>query len=156
MKPIILKYPFDPRIKKIAKYTTGIHRHEEHIAMRYARDFLVPVGTEIVSPLEGIVIGIKKDSSLWGREPRFAKHANYLVLDHENGIFTEYVHLAKDGISVEEGDRVYEGQPLAYTGLSGQMSKPHLHMNTFRIVELNGIKVAVSIPMIFVGEKYRR
>lgn len=57
---------------------------------------------------------------------------NRIVVDHGDGLYTEYYHLKKNSSLVEEGDEVSCGQPLASIGSSGFSTKPHLH---FEVLE---------------------
>lgn len=52
---------------------------------------------------------------------------NYVVIQHADGNFTYYGHLAKDSITVQEGDTVERGQVIAKLGHSGSSTGPHLH-----------------------------
>ena len=50
----------------------------------------------------------------------------YLIkVQHDNGDETYYAHLSK--ISVKVGERVYKGQVIAKSGVSGNVTGPHLH-----------------------------
>lgn len=65
------------------------------------------------------------------------KHANGLtvVLDHGQGIVTQYLHLSK--ILVKKGDKVKKGQPIAKVGNTGRSTSAHLHYE----VRINGIPI---------------
>lgn len=52
---------------------------------------------------------------------------NLVVVDHGNGEFSHYAHLATGSAKVKVGDRVKQGQPLALLGTSGNSTEPHLH-----------------------------
>ncbi len=55
-----------------------------------------------------------------------------------------YCHLSE--ISVNVGDRVTKGQPLALSGMTGRVSGPHLHWS----VIMNGTMID---PEIFVNAR---
>ncbi len=57
---------------------------------------------------------------------------NRVVVDHGDGLYTEYYHLKTNSALVEVGDEVSCGQPLASIGSSGFSTKPHLH---FEVLE---------------------
>jgi murein DD-endopeptidase MepM/ murein hydrolase activator NlpD len=59
---------------------------------------------------------------------------NYIVIEHPDGIRSEYFHLKKDSVVVEEGQEVQCGDLLALVGSSGYSSMPHLHFE----VEIEG------------------
>lgn len=52
---------------------------------------------------------------------------NGVIIDHGDGWSTQYCHLMKGSIAVEDGLRVAKGTPLGKIGLSGQTDYPHLH-----------------------------
>ena len=52
-------------------------------------------------------------------------YGNYLILDHGNGIYTLYAHLAS--ISVADGQSVTVGQQVGVIGSTGHSTGPHLH-----------------------------
>ena len=69
---------------------------------------------------------------------------NYVVIDHENGEFSEYDHLAEDSITVKAGDRVHQGQVIGRVGNTGYSSVPHLHLQLMdgpSKTEANGLPI---------------
>lgn len=52
---------------------------------------------------------------------------NGVVIDHGDGWETQYCHLARGSIVVDQGAQVSAGQPIARIGLSGRTEYPHLH-----------------------------
>ena len=56
-----------------------------------------------------------------------ADYGNMVVIDHGNGVFTRYAHLARFGSGVTEGATVNMGQVLAPIGNSGSSTVVHLH-----------------------------
>src|SRR5678815_3351767 len=61
----------------------------------WAWDFRMPEGTPVVSAYDGVVRLARGDSSTGGCDARFAPFANYVVVDHENGLETQYLHFSK-------------------------------------------------------------
>lgn len=147
MKP---KYqlPFSKDIKfKIAK-PEGEYAHEKYPEIRYAVDFIVPVGTPVLAIRAGKVIDLKDDSDKWGTDLSFVDKVNFITIDHQDGTYAEYLHLGKDKIKLKKGDKVKTEDMLGYTGLSGCMDEPHLHLNAFKIIK----EKAISIPIKFEKE----
>lgn len=95
----------------------------------WAFDFAVPEGTQVLAAAGGVVVWVRDDSELWGASEKFRNEANYVLIDHGGGLFSAYVHLAKDSVVVVPGDKVAAGDLIAQTGLSGQMTGPHLHFH---------------------------
>jgi len=102
---------------------------------KYAWDFGLPEGTPVCAAAEGRVVRVKQDSSTGGTKPEFYGHANTVVIDHGNGLFTQYLHLKKDSAKVHEGDLVRAGQEIAASGNTGFSSVPHLH---FQVQDATG------------------
>jgi murein DD-endopeptidase MepM/ murein hydrolase activator NlpD len=50
---------------------------------------------------------------------------NYIVIDHENGYYTRYLHFSE--LKVKKGNRVKAGQIIGLEGTTGASTGPHLH-----------------------------
>lgn len=111
---------------------------------RYAIDFKMNVGQTVCAIKDGIVISIKQDSNKGGRSKKYFNDGNYIMLYHNDGLFTQYVHLKKNGVIVKKGDSVKKGQPIAYSGNTGMSTEPHLHFGVFKTTP----KGFNSIPFI--------
>ncbi|WP_239496094.1 peptidoglycan DD-metalloendopeptidase family protein [Salinicola peritrichatus] len=79
-------------------------------------DFAVITGTSIQSPANGRVVKSAYQANGAG---------NYVVIRHDNGYKTRYMHLSKRLVS--EGERVSIGQKIALSGNTGRSTGPHLH-----------------------------
>ncbi|WP_244613362.1 peptidoglycan DD-metalloendopeptidase family protein [Modicisalibacter radicis] len=79
-------------------------------------DFAVITGTPIQSPANGRVVKSAYQANGAG---------NYVVIRHDNGYKTRYMHLSKRLVS--EGERVSIGQKIALSGNTGRSTGPHLH-----------------------------
>lgn len=122
---------------------------------RYAIDFKMNIGQTICAIKDGFVIAIKEDSNKGGRNRKYINDGNYVILYHQDGLFTQYVHLKKDGVIVKKGDSVKKGQPIAYSGNTGMSTEPHLHFGVFKLTP----KGFVSIPYILdsiPSKKYKK
>jgi murein DD-endopeptidase MepM/ murein hydrolase activator NlpD len=60
---------------------------------------------------------------------------NRVVLQHDDGALTAYLHLKQGSIPerLKKGARVKAGQVLAQVGNSGASSEPHLQFFAFRL-----------------------
>ena len=62
-------------------------------------------------------------------------YGNQIVIDHGNGIQTQYAHNSRLRVGV--GDEVRQGEVISYSGETGNTSGPHLHFE----VRINGKSV---------------
>lgn len=67
--------------------------------------------------------------------PNINTPANYIVIDHGNGVVTRYWHLST--VAVQSGQNVSKGQFLGKSGRTGYATGEHLHFE----VKKNGVAV---------------
>lgn len=108
---------------------------------QYAFDFNMPVGTPFVAARAGRVRTVVESAASEG-----GGVGNYVHVDHGDGTFGLYYHAPQDGIEVEVGDEVAQGQRLGVTGRSGLAGYPHLH---FTVVEGSPVYPYDGIPVSF-------
>lgn len=106
-------YRTDPKTGKAGEFHNGI-------------DLAVPLGTQIKSPMAGIVEAVRS-GGLGGNE---------IIITHSNGYKTGYAHLSK--IIIKKGGRVEKGDPIGLSGSTGKSTGPHLH---FTLTDPSGAKV---------------
>ncbi len=92
-----------------------------------ALDFKVKTGTLVCAAREGIVTSVRKDSDKGGLKPEYLSEGNYVIIRHADSSTAWYWHFKKDGVLVNEGDMVTDGQPIGYSGNTGYSAFPHLH-----------------------------
>ncbi|KFA87390.1 M23 family metallopeptidase [Archangium violaceum] len=107
-------------------HDTGSHLQND----TYAWDFRMPVGTPVVSAEDGTVRLARGDSTQGACDPKMAQHANYVVVAHEGGLETQYLHFS--AVVVKPGEQVRKGQLLGYSGNTGWSCGPHLHFKVAR------------------------
>ena len=105
-------------------------------------------GKPVYAVADGIVTFLSNDNDDNYPDVKFNKssNANMIILEHNTGIRSLYVHLKKSSASVIKGQRVKAGQPIASIGNSGFTSGPHLHFEISRLdsnftlpVRMNGL-----------------
>ncbi len=77
---------------------------------------------------------------------------NYISLNCDGTIVT-MVHLKQNSVLVDEGDEVYEGQPLGQVGNSGFSQEPHLH---FQAARYQADSTLMGMPIKFKGRSLVR
>lgn len=107
---------------------------ESHVgAFANCIDFLIPEGSTVIAGREGIVSHAVDRYTVWGDDPNLGAYMNFIALQHEDGEWSEYCHLAKDSLAdIRIGMRVLRGQPIGKTGMSGYMTCAHLHFGVFK------------------------
>jgi len=90
-------------------------------------DFKVKKGTKIYAARGGIVSSMREDSDKGGLKEENLADGNYLIILHEDGSSGMYWHLQKDGVLVNVGDTIKQGQLIALSGNTGFSAFPHLH-----------------------------
>ena len=78
-------------------------------------------GANVVASGSGTVIKVKYSNSGYG---------NNIIIDHGNGISTQYSHLSS--IAISQGQNVSRGQVIGQVGSTGFSTGPHLDF-TFRV-----------------------
>ena len=101
----------------------------------FALDFNMSIGTAVHAARAGVVARVEESHTKGCWEDGCGKFANYIVVLHSDGTTGEYFHLQKNGALVNAGDRVAQGQKIAYSGNTGHTTMPHLHFAVYRAVE---------------------
>lgn len=75
-------------------------------------------------------------------------YGNYVIIQHTDGNYTLYGHLASNSITVKAGDSVAQGQVIAKMGTSGNSTGTHLH---FEVRVAENTQAAKVDPLTFVS-----
>jgi hypothetical protein len=94
---------------------------------RAAIDFKMKRGTKITASRGGVVVRLKEDSNQGGLNKKYRQFANLVIIQHEDGSRAGYWHLQQNGVLVNLGDTVKQGQVIALSGKTGYAALPHLH-----------------------------
>jgi murein DD-endopeptidase MepM/ murein hydrolase activator NlpD len=135
--------PFGPGHYVVMQGPRGNYSHFVGSNSENAVDWDVPDGTIVCAARDGVVVGVRDDSTAGGSDPKFRPLGNYVIIKHSDGTFADYHHLQTGGAMVKIGDEVTTGQPIGLSGHTGYASKPHLHFMVFQAID--GKKV-VSLP----------
>ncbi|RZJ17021.1 MAG: M23 family metallopeptidase [Brevundimonas sp.] len=90
--------------------------------MHQGTDFAAATGTPVVAPADGVVVEARR----WGG------YGNWLRIRHANGLESGYGHLSRYASGIRAGQRVSQGQIVAYVGSTGASTGPHLHYEIWR------------------------
>ena len=116
-------WPVDGRISSPFGRWRGKHKHE-------GIDIPMPGGTPIRAAKNGVVIRTGNNSTIG-----FRGYGNFVMVDHGGNVRTFYAHCSR--VAVVEGQRVMQGQVIAYVGNTGHSTANHLHFE----VRINNTKV---------------
>jgi murein DD-endopeptidase MepM/ murein hydrolase activator NlpD len=140
--------------------STGSH------AGRFAYDFDLPMGTEVLAARAGEVVELREH---WSDADTQGGHENVVILRHSDATLSLYIHMRHEGVLVEMGDYVPQGGLLGWSGSSGT-GFPHIHFQVcLRGGECSTGTNEVTLPVNFrnaegpldalgglvVGEPYR-
>jgi murein DD-endopeptidase MepM/ murein hydrolase activator NlpD len=85
-------------------------------------------------------VGVIKDYESAGTSKAWIDYSNYISIYHpKSSLFTQYVHLIKNGSFVKVGDTVTKGQPIGLSGMTGYTTVPHLHFNVLKPDKKEGL-----------------
>jgi murein DD-endopeptidase MepM/ murein hydrolase activator NlpD len=136
---------------KYVRVSSTFDRHRFHPILHTERahlgvDYAAPTGTPVWATAAGRV-------SFVG--PRGGA-GNAVIVDHANGMSSTYMHLSKFARGLAVGQQVRQKQVIAYVGMTGLATGPHLHFS----VRMNGafidplkLKPAREAP---IAAKYRQ
>ena len=116
IKGFLLRTPVD-NARMTSRF--GMRRHPilGYNRMHQGIDFGAGSGTPVVAAGDGVVVEARR----WGG------YGNWVRIRHSGGFETGYAHLSRFGKGVRAGQRISQGQVIAYVGSTGASTGPHLH-----------------------------
>jgi len=78
----------------------------------------------------------------------YAAGGNFVSIEHANGEYSHYLHLAEGSVSLSVGDRVSQGQVIGRVGHSGNSTEPHLH---FQLTDGPDPLYSRGLPIVFTN-----
>ena len=121
--------------------TQSFHGYYSHNgAMLYAVDFPVEENTSVAAALPGVAIQVVEHHTGGCPSVSCVNQSNYVIIDHGDSTFGMYAHLTYNGVLVDVGDVVHQGQPIALSGNTGWSTGPHLH---FEVKDIYGQSMPV-------------
>lgn len=110
-------------------------------------DYAAPVGTPVHAAGEGRVLFVGQQGG----------YGNVVQLQHGSGVVTVYGHLSRFASGLRRGQHVALGQVIAYVGMTGLATGPHLHYE-YRVRGVHQNPQTVPLPdaePIEAGERDR-
>ena len=98
-------------------------------------DYAAPIGTKVKATADGVVTFIGKQGG----------YGNVVTLSHQGRYSTVYGHLSRFASGLHRGQRVSQGEIIAYVGQTGMATGPHLHYE-FKINGLQHDPLRVALP----------
>lgn len=143
LDPAFNRYPFDGRYRLSSNFNPSRkHPVTGRVRPHKGTDFAMPIGTSIQAPANGRVEKV-------GNHPAAGR---YVVIRHDNGYKTRYLHLSKPLVS--NGQRVAMGEKIALSGNTGRITGPHLHYEVLvSNNQVNAMKVALPKNQSLQGER---
>ena len=128
--------------------TTGCHRGVDISGLG-----LAPGTINIIASKDGTVVYPKKESQKqfpdkgYYGNPDGGGLGNYVIIQHSDGIYSVYGHMAQNSITVMAGETVRQGQVIGKVGHSGSSTGPHLHYS----IRVGGTASSYSVdPMEYI------
>jgi murein DD-endopeptidase MepM/ murein hydrolase activator NlpD len=135
------RYPFYPGFSTwtMGQGNNGGFTHTG--SQKFAFDFGAPKMTEIRAARGGIVANLREDQignkyvfSTFMDDAELEEYcdtnkcqANWVLIRHEDGMETWYVHMPQNGVLPQKGQKVFRGDVIGYVGNTGYSTGPHLH-----------------------------
>lgn len=126
--PFVLPYPAGESYRLAQTYCNPYGGHQDQLAY----DFDIPIGSEVVAARAGVVRRVREDLPDTGDSREPGQHNNILI-EHDDGTVAFYGHLKQNGVVVQVGQHVTQGQRIAASGNSGNtLGEPHLHFGVYQ------------------------
>ena len=116
LKHGLLRTPVDGA-RMSSRFGLRIHPILGYAKMHQGIDFAAATGTPIMAAGDGVVVEARR----WGG------YGNWLRIKHAGGYESGYAHLSRYASGLQVGDKVHQGQLVAYVGSTGASTGPHLH-----------------------------
>ena len=133
IKGFLLRTPVDS-VRITSGFGMRLHPLLGYTRMHQGIDFGAPTGTPVYAAGAGVI-----------KEERWAGgYGHWLKIEHQGGWATGYGHLSAYASGLHVGQKVAQGQVVAYVGSTGMSTGPHLHYEVMKGAEkLNPISAKV-------------
>ncbi len=135
---------------EFSRITSGFTNARFHPVLKEWRahkgiDYGAPTGTRVKAVADATVTFIGKQRG----------YGNLLVLQHQGQYSTAYGHLSGFAKGLRKGSKVNQGDIVAYVGMTGLATGPHLHYE-FRVAGVQRNPLTIAMPTAFpIAAKYK-
>ncbi len=130
----VLSWPLD-EIFVTQQFGAKTGPHRTYASGHSGADFRARTPLPVKSMADGVVKGVgDTDASCPG-----ASFGKWIFIEYNNGLSSAFGHLSL--IKVSEGERVQRGETVGYTGGTGRVTGPHLHVSLY-------VSEAVSVQTV--------
>lgn len=143
IKGFLLRTPVD-NARMTSRF--GMRRHPilGYNRMHQGIDFGAGSGTPVFAAGDGVVVEARR----WGG------YGNWVRIRHSGGFETGYAHLSRYAKGLRAGQRVKQGQVVAYVGSTGASTGPHLHYEIWqRGKRVNPVGAKVPQGTVLAGSE---
>lgn len=120
----VLSWPLD-KIFVTQEFGAKTGPHRTYVSGHSGTDFRARVPLPVKSMADGIVKGVgDTDTSCPG-----ASFGKWIFIKYNNGLSSTFAHLSL--IKVSEGEKIQRGEVVGYTGGTGRVTGPHLHLSLY-------------------------
>jgi murein DD-endopeptidase MepM/ murein hydrolase activator NlpD len=125
---------------EFTRVSSPFNLHRKHPILNTIRahqgvDYAAPIGTPVKAAGDGRVIFAGQ----------MGGYGNVVQLEHAHGIVTVYGHLSRFGHGIHTGQHVEQGAIIAYVGMTGLATGPHLHYE-YRVNGVHKNPQTVGLP----------
>ncbi|MYM92800.1 M23 family metallopeptidase [Duganella vulcania] len=144
-EPAIYRLPYPDGVSaKTSRSLDALHGNFKH---QFDIDFELKDWTPVCAARAGIVFevsGIQNDDGEPSepRQSEFTKEdplkGDFIRVLHDDGTYAEYANLMGSSALVRPGQKVGEGDKIAYAGNSAEAARSHLHFGVYRLTPVTG------------------
>ncbi len=137
------KFPFSPEDTLGITFTSDYGLRVDPVTNEWTQhlgiDLAGDLGTHVLSAASGIVTNISFSEG----------GGQTITIQHDNDVYTSYLHLIKDSQRVKVGQQIQAGHHIADLGSTGKSTGPHLHFEVMRgPSRMNTIDPKIIFPFL--------
>lgn len=115
--------------RRVSQGVAGRDSHRGRAS--YSIDFAMPWGSPVVAARAGRVVAVVDGHASGGVRKLRYDQSNRVDVLHADGTLATYAHLRQD-IPVQVGRELGAGDPIGFSGDSGEVGGPHLHFMVWK------------------------